>query len=254
MVYTIKKLSRLAGVSTRTLHFYDEIGLLCPARNPENGYREYDAQALLKLQQILFFRELDFSLEDIKVILAQPDFDVLNALYIHRENLQHKAARLANLMQTVDKTIWYLKGETNMAEGDYYAGFSDEQEKRYTEEARKRYDPQMVDDSVNRWKAYSKDQQNEIMAEMKRNTEALAANMDKAPGSPAVQAIVRAWHKNIEHFYRCSYEVAQGLGEMYVEDPAFRANYEVYDPKLPEFFKQAIDIYCEGKSGFPDFS
>jgi DNA-binding transcriptional MerR regulator len=254
MVYTIKKLASLAGVSIRTLHYYDQIGLLCPSRNPENGYREYDGQGLLKLQQILFFRELDISLDDIRSILQQPEFDVLNALHIHHDALQLKADRLANLIHTVEKTIQYLKGEITMTEGEYYAGFSEEQEKRYTEEARQRYDPQIVDDSVKRWNSYSMDMKNKILEETKQNIVALAANMAKGHGSPEVQAIVLAWHKNIEYFYRCSYEIAQGLGQLYVEDPAFRANYEIYDPALPEFFKQAIDIYCEGKSGFADFS
>ncbi len=78
--------------------------------------------------------------------------------------------------------------------------------------------------------------------------------MDKAPGSPEVQAVVKSWHQHIEYFYRCSYEIAKGLGQLYVDDPAFRANYEVFDPRLPEFFQEAINIYCEGKSGYPDFS
>ena len=254
MVYTVKQLSRLAGVSTRTLRYYDEIGLLKPVRNPSNGYREYDAAALLRLQQILFFREMDFALEDIYEIINQPDFDVLNALGIHRENLLQRVKRLNHLIETVDKTMQHLQGETKMTEGEFYEGFSEEQEKRYTEEARKRYDPQMVDESVNRWKRYSKEQKKRILEEGVAITRALAGQMDKEPGSVEVQDLVKAWHKHIENFYRCSYEVAKGLGQLYVEDPAFRANYEKFDPKMPEFFQEAINIYCEGKEGYPDFS
>ncbi len=254
MVYTIKQLSKLAGVSTRTLRYYDQIGLLCPTRNPGNGYRVYDTQALLLLQQILFFREMDFSLEDIQQIITCPDFNVLDALEAHRKNLLQQVKRFNHLVDTVDKTIMHLKGEKTMSEGEYYAGFSEEQEKRYTAEARERYDPQMVEESVNRWKSYSKDQKNQILEEGKVNTQVLAALLDRDPGSPEVQAVIMAWHKNIEHFYPCPYEIAKGLGQLYVEDPAFRANYEIFDPKMPEFFQEAINIYCEGKSGLPDFS
>jgi len=254
MVYTVKQLSRLAGVSTRTLRYYDQIGLLCPTRNPGNGYRVYDTQALLQLQQILFFRELDFSLEDIQQIITSPDFDVLDALEAHRKNLLQQVKRFNHLIQTVDNTIKHLKGGTNMSEGEYYAGFSEEQEKRYTAEAKERYDPQMVEESVNRWKAYSKEQKEKILEEGQANTRALAGLLDREPGSLEVQALVKAWHRHIEYFYRCPYEIAKGLGELYVSDPAFRANYEVYDSRLPEFFQEAINIYCEGKSGYPDFS
>jgi DNA-binding transcriptional MerR regulator len=254
MVYTGNQLSRLAGVSTRTLRYYDEIGLLKPVRNPQNGYREFDATALLRLQQILFFREMDFSLEDINEIINQPDFDVLNALAIHRENLLQRVERLNHLIETVDKTMQHLQGETTMTEGEYYAGFSEEQEKRYTEEARQRYDPEMVDESVNRWKNYSKERKNQILEEGAANTRKLAGLLDKDPGSAEVQEVVKAWHKHIENFYRCSYEIARGLGQLYVDDPAFRANYEMFDPKMPEFFRDAITIYCEGKEGYPDFS
>ncbi len=174
MDYTVKQLSRLAGVSTRTLRYYDQIGLLCPTRNPGNGYRVYDTQALLLLQQILFFKELDFSLEDIQEIVTSPNFNVLDALEAHRKNLLQQVKRFNHLVETVDKTIMHLKGEKSMSEGEYYAGFSEEQEKRYTAEARERYDPQMVDESVNLWKSYSKEKKNQILEEGKANTRALA--------------------------------------------------------------------------------
>jgi MerR family transcriptional regulator, thiopeptide resistance regulator len=254
MVYTVKQLSRLAGISTRTLRYYDEIGLLKPVRNPSNGYREYDAASLLRLQQILFFREMDFALDDICEIINQPDFDVLNALAVHRQNLLQRVKRLNHLIETVDKTMQHLQGETKMTEGEYYAGFSEAQEQRYTEEARKRYNPELVDESVSRWKSYSKERKNQILQEGSEITRRLAEHLDKDPGEAEVQELVKAWHKNIENFYQCSYEIARGLGQLYVEDPAFRANYEKFDPKMPEFFRDATNIYCEGKEGYPDFS
>jgi hypothetical protein len=112
----------------------------------------------------------------------------------------------------------------------------------------------MVDDSMKRWNDYSAEQKKRILEEAKVNTAAMAANMVKGPGSAEVQSLVLKWHKHIEYFYPCSYEIAKGLGQLYVDDPAFRANYEKIHPELPAFFQEAINIYCEGKSGFPDFS
>ena len=123
MAYTIKQLADLAGVSIRTLHYYDEIGLLKPTSYGENGYRYYDEQAVLRLQQILFFRELDFSLDDVKDILDQPEFDVLHALREHRQALEQKVTRLNRLINTVDNTISHLKGELEMSQKSFFEGF-----------------------------------------------------------------------------------------------------------------------------------
>src|SRR5688572_23930036 len=111
MVYTVKQLAALANVSPRTLHYYDEIELLKPATYGSNGYRYYGQEAVLKLQQILFFKELGFSLDQIKMIIGRPDFDLLHALEVHRKALQQRSMRLASLIQTVDRTILYLKGK-----------------------------------------------------------------------------------------------------------------------------------------------
>jgi phosphoribosylaminoimidazole-succinocarboxamide synthase len=113
-VYTVKKLASLAGVSVRTLHYYDELGLLSPRYRRENSYRYYDEDSIIRLQQIMFFRELGFSLNEIGEIISRPDFDVLEALKSHRELLVKKSERLTELISTVDKTIERLKGETKM--------------------------------------------------------------------------------------------------------------------------------------------
>jgi len=104
-MYTVKQLADLAGVSRRTLHYYDQIGLLVPSSRRDNGYRLYGDGALLKLQQILFFRELGFGLEEINKILSKPDFDAIEALESHKGLLAKKAERLNELLETVDKTI-----------------------------------------------------------------------------------------------------------------------------------------------------
>src|SRR5512139_570342 len=105
MAYTIKQIADLAGVTTRTLRYYDEIGLLSPAHMGQNGYRHYNQKSLLRLQQIMFFRELDVSLNDIQLIMSQPDFNLLDALEKHRLALQAREKRLRSLIDTVDQTI-----------------------------------------------------------------------------------------------------------------------------------------------------
>src|SRR5512134_3722291 len=113
---TVKQLSKLAGVTPRTLHHYDEIGLLKPSRVGENGYRYYGEESLLRLQQILLYRELDLPLEDIRKIMGRRDFDVLGALQSHKDALQNQVTRLNRLLGTVDNTIQHLKGEKPMSE------------------------------------------------------------------------------------------------------------------------------------------
>src|SRR5512140_1660461 len=125
---TVKQLAKLAGVTPRTLHHYDAIGLLKPARTGSNGYRYYDEEAVLRLQQILFYRELDMPLEDIKKIMGRPDFDVLSALQSHRSALTRQVSRLNRLIATVDQTILHLKGKADMSVDDLFKGFTDEEQ------------------------------------------------------------------------------------------------------------------------------
>ena len=124
MVYTVKQIAVMSGVSIRTLHFYHEVGLLKPARLGENGYRLYEEPQLLTLQQILFYRELGFELKQIKQILGRADFQKLEALQSHRKVLQKKLARTRQLIDTIDKTIQHLKGAKKMKGKQMFTGFS----------------------------------------------------------------------------------------------------------------------------------
>jgi DNA-binding transcriptional MerR regulator len=126
MAYTVKKLAGMSGVSVRTLHFYDEVGLLKPAYHGANGYRFYGEAELLTLQQILFYRELGFELRQIKKILSRRDFDKIAALESHRKVLRKNLAHTRKLIQTIDKTIEHLKGTKKMKNQELFAGFSSE--------------------------------------------------------------------------------------------------------------------------------
>jgi DNA-binding transcriptional MerR regulator/quercetin dioxygenase-like cupin family protein len=124
MGYTVKQVAGISGVSVRTLHFYDETGLLKPARQGANGYRFYEEPQLLTLQQILFYRELGFELKQIKEILGQADFEKIAALQSHRKVLQKNLARMRTLIETIDKTIDHLKGTKKMKSEEMFLGFS----------------------------------------------------------------------------------------------------------------------------------
>ena len=124
MAYTVKQLAAMSGASVRTLHFYDETGLLKPAYHGSNGYRFYEEPQLLTLQQILFYRELGFELKQIERILGRADFEKVAALQSHRKVLQKNLARTRTLIETIDKTIDHLKGTKKMKSEEMFLGFS----------------------------------------------------------------------------------------------------------------------------------
>lgn len=246
-VYTVKQISELAGVSVRTLHYYDEIGLLRPSSVGENGYRYYNDDALLQLQQILFYREIGLELSHIRDILHSSDFDVLTALSSHRAVLQNKIQRLQNLIETVDNTMTHLSGGKTMSKKSLFDGFSQEQQEQYTREARLQYGPDIVNASVKRWNSYSKEQQTAIMEEASQIYAELAEAIDaeKSPTSPEVQAILERWHENIRWFYEPTLEILRGLGMGYSSDPGFIATFTKYHPELPAYLEAAITTYVD---------
>jgi DNA-binding transcriptional MerR regulator len=124
MAYTVKQVAAVSGVSVRALRFYDQTGLLAPAHVGANGYRFYEEPQLLRLQQILFYRELGFKLKQIKPILGQADFEIASALQSHQQLLQHKVARTHRLIETIDKTMKHLKGTKKMKTEEMFVGFS----------------------------------------------------------------------------------------------------------------------------------
>ena|SRR5439155_4707713 len=123
MAYTVKQVAALSGVSVRTLHFYDETGLLKPAYVGTNGYRFYEEPQLLTLQQILFYRELGLELKQIKQVLGRAEFERVAALQSHRQVLEEKLTRTRSLLGTIDKTIAHLKGRKKMTTEEMFVGF-----------------------------------------------------------------------------------------------------------------------------------
>jgi DNA-binding transcriptional MerR regulator len=246
-MFTVKQLSKLAGVTPRTLHHYDEIGLLKPSRVGDNGYRYYGEESLLKLQQILFYRELDIPLEDIKKIMGRRDFDIVGALHSHKDALQKQVTRLNHLIATVDNTIDYLKGNKEMSNKQLFEAFSDEQQAEYEKEIAQKYDPATVKASAKKWKEYTAAQKQRIGEEGNEAYRAILAAMPKGAASPEAQAGIERWRRHIEYFWIPNDEQLVGLANLYNEDSRFKANFDKLDPRLAEFMREAVKIYVENR-------
>jgi DNA-binding transcriptional MerR regulator len=243
MHYTIKEFADLAGVTTRTLRYYDEIGLLNPAQIGDNGYRYYDQNSLIKLQQILFFRELDVPLNDIQLILCRPDFNLLQALVEHRRSLKNKAFRLSKLIKTIDNTIETLNGGKSMIAEEFFAGFDEAQ---YQEEAKERWgSTAKYAESQKKWASYSKVQKEAIKANGNRLIRQMVGEDPNAsPDDPGVQAAVGEYLAYInQNFYTCDIASLRALADMWVQDPRFAENYDKVRPGGAEFVRQAVHIY-----------
>jgi DNA-binding transcriptional MerR regulator len=240
-MYSVKQLADLGGVTRRTLHYYDEIDLLSPSLVGENGYRYYDEASLFRLQQILLYREMDLSLEQIKDVLDKPGFDLVSALQQHRSTLTKKIGRLKKLVQTVDNSIMHLTGEIKMSKQNIFDGFEAE---KYEQEAVDAWG-ESVKESTKLWNSYSRDQQEKILQEGNDIYHAIAAEMQKGAASTEVQRLLKKWHQHLRYFYEPSIETLGGLGQMYHDHEDFNATFSKIDPTLPGFLKEAIAVYVD---------
>lgn len=239
----IKEVAELTGVTVRTLHYYDEIGLLKPSEITEAGYRLYDENALAVLQQILFFKELDFELNEIRDIMTNTAFDKTEALKKQKELLNKKRERIDKLVTLIDNTI---KGESSMSFKEFDMTEIENTKKKYAKEVKERWgNTDAYTESQKKTKNYSKEQWQEIDEESREILKAFAANMDKAPHSEEVQALVKEWQDFITaRYYNCTKEILQGLGLMYVQDERFKKNIDRNGDGTAEFISKAIEIYC----------
>jgi DNA-binding transcriptional MerR regulator len=249
MEYTVQRLSRLAGVSPRTLRYYDEIDILKPARVNSSGHRIYGREQVNRLQQILFYRELGISLDRIKEIINNPSFDSFQALEKHREDLLEKRWQLDILITNVEKTIASYEGRTTMTDKEKFAGFKqkmiDENEQKYGEEIREKFGDDTVNRSNQKLLNMTEEEYQEI-TRLEREYKATLAEAFKT-GDPAGELAQKAvdLHKQWLCFYWSEYskEAHAGLAGMYVEDERFRAHYDDKQPGTAEFLRDAIYIY-----------
>lgn len=245
MSFTVSQLAKLSNVSVRTLHHYDSIGLLKPSARSEAGYRFYGEKDLEKLQQILFYRELDLPLEEIGRIISDPEYDLLSSLYSQRQLLTEKVTRLRAILGAVEKQIHQRerKGDS-MNEQEMFEVFGEFRPEEYEEEVTEKWgNTDAYKESKRRTAKYTKADWQEIKAEAEANTLALAALMEKGVAAESAQAIRLAEEARLhidKWFYPCSKEMHQCLGEMYVEDARFRVAYDKVRPGLAEYLRDAI--------------
>jgi MerR family transcriptional regulator, thiopeptide resistance regulator len=249
MAYTVKQLAKISGVSVRTLHFYDEVGLLKPAYHGANRYRFYEEAQLLILQQILFYRKLGFELKQIKRILSRRGFDKIDALESHRKILRKNLTETRKLIETIDKTIEHLKGKKTMKSKEMFAGFDVEQQAKHEQFLIDRYGETMKEGiahsraRVKNWT--KKDWQNsgdvfaricqELVDVMRRG---LAAESTEA------QKVIRRHFDWLKQFWTPNRESYAGHSCLIV-DSDLRKAYEAYDPTLPEFVAAAIREFAD---------
>lgn len=253
MEYTVQKLADLAGVSSRTIRYYDEIGILKPARTNSSGYRIYGKDEVDKLQQILFYRELDVDLESIKNIITSPAFDELEALKEHREKLLEKRKRLELLITNVNKTLAVKERGKIMKDKEKFDGFKtklvEDNERKYGKEMREKYGDKAIDRSNKKLKNMTREEYNKI-TELEKELMATLQIAFKS-GDPASEIAQKAadLHRQWLTFYWDSYskEAHAGIAQMYVADERFKSYYESYyneeQPGIAEFLRDAVYIY-----------
>ena len=259
MSYTVKKLAELSGVTERALRWYDEIGLLKPAYYGENGYRYYEEEELLLLQQILFYRELGIPLDEIRRAVVGNDFDKLKALSSHRAALRKRLEQTQELLKTIDKTVLHLRGQIMMKEDEMYRGFRNWAKGKGAEsyvlgvcldleecddEAEK-----IVLQSVKKTEPQDQAYYEKLEQRYKEIYEALASCLSQglAPGSDEMQKAVKEHFLYAETFHTCTQAVYLALAKLYVTKKEFRHQLEHFHQELPEFMAAAMRVFAEEK-------
>lgn len=241
MKMPIKEFASFSGVSVRTLHYYDEIGLLKPAYVDERtGYRFYDGKSLLRMQEILFYRELDFSLKSIKEIIASPNYNKSRALAEQKKLLTLKKERLERLITAIDGAV---KGENvmnafNSSELDRYK--AEVQERWGKTDAYKEHTEKTRNYTQDKWLS-AHDGLDKIFADF-------ASCMKNGENAHSAQAqnLVHALQAHItDNYYTCTKDILAGLGQMYVLDERFKDNIDRHGDGTAAFVSEAISIYCK---------
>ncbi len=253
MVYTVKKLSQLSGVTVRTLHYYEEEGLLKPAYYGSNSYRYYGERELLQLQQILFYKELGFTIRQIKDIVGKDDFNQLSALYSHRKSLIQESKKIGQLLETVDKTIKHLRGKKRMKDQEIFDGFNisllqkAKADTSYsdTEEIllkSVRSPTKNSEDVEKRGKGYYQDLT--IRAHVIFNELVQCLEKGLKPNSSEVQSIIQKHHTFTDQIQNANQEVYLAMAQLYLEHPEFRKQLDPFHPKLAEFMSEGMAIFA----------
>ena len=244
MSYSVGQVAAFAGVTVRALHHYDEIGLLSPGGRSHAGHRRYDDADLDRLQQILFYRELGFPLDEIAVLLDDPGTDPAEHLRRRHDVLTGRIEELRRMAAAVERAVEARKMGINLTPEEKFEVFGDHDPDRYADEARERWGhTDAYRQSMNRTARYAKEDWQRIKAEQEDWGSRLSAVMDSGAPAEGAAAMALAEEHRLQitqHYYDCSYEMQTGLAEMYVADPRFTAYYEAIHPGMAEYLRDAI--------------
>jgi len=250
-MYSVQQLSRLAGVSIKTLHLYDRMGLLKPASRKESKYRVYGEAELLRLQQILFYKALAFPLKVIKDILDDPDFDLLHSLQHQQQLLLQRQEETNVLLATLEKTISSFTQHQPMEPQDLYEGLPKEQAEAYRKEAVAQYGSEVVEHAEKSLRKLSKEEVQHLKAESEDIRQRLFAVMDKDPHSQDVQALIALHYANVRSFWGTSElkdkqaETYKGLGQLYIHDERFTQVNGESQPLFAAFLQKAMAHFAD---------
>lgn len=252
MAYSIKQLAQLSGVSTRTLRFYDEIGLLKPAYYDKNKYRFYEEEQLILLQQILFYRELDFSLQDIQAVLSNGAFNKILSLQTHKSLLQDKLHQINSMLETIDKTILHLRGELAMQVEEFFDPI-----RLRNPDIQKEYERYLIDKGIltreeinaswEKLQSWTPTDWNNFKGQgdkfYRQMADAVNSNLD--PHDSQVQELVNQHYLLIKPLWPFNKTSYSKLADAYLSDKNFLKFCELYHPKLRPYIVDAMHYYAK---------
>jgi DNA-binding transcriptional MerR regulator len=253
MAWTVSELARMTGLTVRTLHHYDHIGLVTPGERTPAGYRQYGRADLQLLQQVLYFRELGFGLTDIQKILSSPAFDRRTALVAQKELLKRKANAIAQMIDGINRALAENRPDgAPVKEEEMFTMFENFDPKQYEDEVRRRWgDTPAYAESKRRTAKYGKDQWKAIQTEMSDLNQLLAQRLDAGapPDSAEVMDLAERHRLHIDRwFYPCTHDMHRSLGALYVDDPRFAAHYEQVRAGLAQYLRDAIEANARRQS------
>lgn len=246
MAYTVKQVSKLAGITVRALQHYDNIGLLVPSGRSDAGYRLYQEGDLMKLQQVMLLKEMGLGLEEIKNAIETAGDDRGLALEKHRSMLLERREALDRLIRLVDDSIDAIREGRKIMMEDLFGGFNPDE---YEEEARVKYGAK-YEECERKTSQYTRKDWEDMKAESGRIMERIISLMDKGPQDPDVLRAIASHRGHItKWFYDCSLDIYEGLSHLYVDDPRFTRTFEKMRPGLAAFMSSAMKAYVAKEQG-----
>ena len=244
MAFTIKNLSKRLGISVRTLHYYDTIGLVVPYRNKRNGYRMYTEYDVKRLEHILLLRDLGLSLVQIKYMLNDVDCKEDKILEHQRHRLSLKRSDINKHIKTIDKKLKYIKNKVTPS--NLYNILQDAETKKYQKEVLQKWgNTPAYKESEKRMSQMTKDSMNNIKNEWDQRMKDIVHNIDLGYDNDTIQLIIHEHYNSLRAFYTPTPGIYKSLADLYIHDKRFRKFFDKYDKRLAQFMHDAIIHYTK---------